>query len=149
LIILLKFNLHAITYAAPLTSIQPKFTQQFSQHSFALCRANECSSALCNAGGALRANRKKCDLIGRLKPCVIASLDSLPAHCHSRIAIITRLAGASVVIYVMRRVTAGVCFQSAPSLYNSTTILGIQNSCARANALLKPLDQAPMHFSNN
>jgi hypothetical protein len=96
-------------------------------------------------------NRKKCDLIGRLKPCVIASLDSLPAHCHSRIAIITRLAGASVVIYVMRRVAAGVCFQSAPSLYNRCplSILGIQNSCARANALLTPLDQAPMHFSNN
>lgn len=46
-------------------------------------------------------------------------VDSLPAHCHSRIAIITRLAGASVVIYVMRRVAAApVSAFKALHIYN-------------------------------
>jgi hypothetical protein len=42
-------------------SDQQKSTEQFLQHSFAWlprARANECSSALCNAGGALRESQK-------------------------------------------------------------------------------------------
>jgi hypothetical protein len=116
-----------------LTSVQQKSTWQFLQHSFALA-AEQMSALQHFAMQVVRCvNREKnCDLIGRLKPCVIALLDSLPAHCHSRIAINTRLAGASVVIYVMRRVDAGVCFQSATT--GAPCPLGIQNSSADVRA---------------